>query len=103
MATGYLFAPPFFRGEYYGFWLSSMMTYLKAFNLWDTVVNGCSPPNEELPDDTSLNQIKKMKKESMKNFKELSLLYSTVSDTLFHRIVSVSTTNEACDTLKEEF
>ncbi|GAV69836.1 UBN2 domain-containing protein [Cephalotus follicularis] len=39
----------------------------------------------------------------MKNFKAFSFLHSAGSDTLFPRIVFVSTAKETWDTLKEEF
>ncbi|GAV66084.1 UBN2 domain-containing protein [Cephalotus follicularis] len=96
-------APPVFAGEDYGFWSSEMMTYLNAYDLWDTIEKGYTPPKWELPVDTPVNHIKKLKEEKTKNFKALTLLHSAVSNTLFPKIVSAKSAKEACDTLKEEF
>ncbi|GAV72255.1 UBN2 domain-containing protein [Cephalotus follicularis] len=96
-------APPVFAGEDYGFWLSKMMTYLNAYDLWNTIEKGYTPPKGELPHDTSVSHIKKLKEEKTKNFKALTFLHFAVSNTLFPRIVSAKSAKEAWDTLKEVF
>ncbi|GAV80880.1 UBN2 domain-containing protein, partial [Cephalotus follicularis] len=80
-----------------------MMIYLKVYDLWDTISKGYTPQEGELSDDITVNQVKKLKEEATKNFKSLSLLHSTVTETIFTRIVGVSTAKEAWDILKEEF
>ncbi|GAV66773.1 UBN2 domain-containing protein [Cephalotus follicularis] len=80
-----------------------MMIYLKAYDLWDSISKGYKLPEGELPNDTLVSQVKKIKDEATKNFKALSLLHSAVTESLFPRIVGATTAKEAWDTLKEEF
>ncbi|GAV90155.1 UBN2 domain-containing protein, partial [Cephalotus follicularis] len=62
-----------------------MMTFLKAYDLWETIVKGYTPPQRELPDDTLVSLIKEAEEESTKNFKAFSFLHSTVSKVIFPR------------------
>ncbi|GAV90345.1 UBN2 domain-containing protein [Cephalotus follicularis] len=80
-----------------------MTIYFKALDLWDSISERYPPPEGELPDDATAAQVKKIKEKSSKNFKALSILHSTVSETIFPRIFGVSTAKEAWDLLKEEF
>ncbi|GAV67568.1 UBN2 domain-containing protein [Cephalotus follicularis] len=80
-----------------------MMIYLKAYDLWDPISKGYSPPEGELPDDMSVHQVKKIKEEATKNFKALSLLHSVVTESIFPKVVGASTAKEAWNTFKEEF
>ncbi|GAV58398.1 UBN2 domain-containing protein [Cephalotus follicularis] len=79
------------------------MTYLKAYDQWDTIAKGYVPPEGELPDDARVAQIKKFKEDSTKNFKALPFLHYAVSDTIFSIIVGSSTAKESWDSLKKEF
>ncbi|GAV76372.1 DUF4219 domain-containing protein/UBN2 domain-containing protein [Cephalotus follicularis] len=96
-----LLAPPVVGGNEYDFWSAKMKTYLRAYDLWESVEKGYSPP--ENPDNLSIAQMKTVKVESTQNFKALSFLHSIVAESIFPRIVASSTDKEAWDTLQEEF
>ncbi|GAV83978.1 DUF4219 domain-containing protein/UBN2 domain-containing protein [Cephalotus follicularis] len=93
--------PPVFGGNEYDFWSAKMKTFLRAYDLWESVEKGYTPP--ENPDNLSIAQMKTAKVESTLNFKALSFLYLAVAESIFPRIVTSSTTKEAWDTLQEEF
>ncbi|GAV90523.1 DUF4219 domain-containing protein/UBN2 domain-containing protein [Cephalotus follicularis] len=97
-------SPSIFGGEENDFWSARMKTYLRAYDLWDTVVNGYTPPVEgNEVEDLTVQQIKKQKEDSTKNFKALSFLHSAVEPSLFPRIVGASIAKEAWETFQEKF
>ncbi|GAV90790.1 UBN2 domain-containing protein [Cephalotus follicularis] len=78
-----------------------MRTYLRAYDLWETIEKGYQPPVEM--DNPTVAQIKQQKEESSKNFKALSFLDSAVAESIFPRIMASTTAKEAWDTLQDEF
>ena len=98
MATSNILqSPPLFRGENYNYWAVKMKSFFLAHDLWEIVEEGFAPV--EFADDTPVEELRKQKESSKKNFKALSFLYSAVSEAIFPRIVSATTAKEAWDTL----
>ncbi|WRX18823.1 protein of unknown function DUF4219 - like 4 [Theobroma cacao] len=88
-------------GENYDIWAVKMKAYLRAFDLWEVVeVVGELP--EQRPNPT-VAQMKQNSEEVAKRFTALSIIHSTVSDTIFTRIMSCESPKDAWDCLKEKF
>ena len=92
-------SPPIFNGENYSIWNIKMQTYLKAYGLWEatTTTNELAP----LRENASLNQIRLHDEEASKGFKALTAIHSSVSDTIFTRIITCKTAKEAWDKLQK--
>nr|KYP40231.1 hypothetical protein KK1_038424 [Cajanus cajan] len=84
-----------FNGENYDFWSTKMKTYFTFQDLWDTIEEGFSTPE----DTSSLTaaQKKELKENKQKN------LQQAVTNTIFSRIMGATTVKEAWTTLQEEF
>nr|KYP71345.1 Signal peptidase complex catalytic subunit SEC11C [Cajanus cajan] len=92
---------PIFNGENYDFWSTKMKTYFTFQDLWDTIEERFSTPE----DTSSLTATQKMelKENKQKNSKALFILQQVVTDTIFPRIMGATTSKEAWNTLQEEF
>ncbi|XP_017974472.1 PREDICTED: uncharacterized protein LOC108661553 [Theobroma cacao] len=95
-------APLVFNGENYPIWVVKMKAYLHAFDLWDVIEVG-----EKLPILSQANptiaQLKQHSEDVAKRFKVLSCIHSTISDSIFTRIMACESPKEAWDKLKEDF
>ena len=94
-------SPPIFNGENYSIWSIKMQTYLKAYGLWDATTTTHEPA--PLRENATLNQIRLFEEQMSKGFKALTAIHSSVSDTIFTRIMTCKTAKEAWDKLQEEF
>ncbi|XP_044504630.1 uncharacterized protein LOC123224897 [Mangifera indica] len=79
-----------------------MKAYLKAFDLWDMVIEIDKQPNLP-PENPTLNQIKHHSEEVAKRYEVLSCIHFAVSKVMFAKIMALETAKEAWDKLKLEF
>ncbi|XP_021297300.1 uncharacterized protein LOC110426416 [Herrania umbratica] len=79
-----------------------MKAYLRAFDLQEVVKVKGEPPVMRYVNPT-ITQIKKHSEEVAKHYKALSCIHSTVTDSIFTRIMACESPKEAWDKLKEEF
>ncbi|XP_021688407.2 uncharacterized protein LOC110670607 [Hevea brasiliensis] len=96
-----LSSPPIFSGENYQIWAIKMKSYLQAFDLWDSVENNTDPT--PLPENPTLAQIKIHNEERAKKYKAKTCIESSVSETIFIKIMACENAKEAWDLLKEEY
>lgn len=73
-------------------WNIKMHAYLKAFGFWD-VINASEEP-KPLRANLTLAQIKRHKEEMFKRLKALNALHSSMSNTIFTRILTCETTKK---------
>ena len=89
---------PIFNGENYDYWSLKMKTLFQSQDLWDLVENGY---------DESANltnaQKEALKETKKKDAKALFFIQQAISDSLFPRIMRVTTAKEAWEVLQEEF
>lgn len=85
---------PIFDGDKYEFWSIKMKTLFQSQDLWESIEDGYNP---EEKDEQKLKENKKM------DAKALFFLQQAVSDSLFSRIASATTSKAAWQTLKTEF
>ena len=85
---------PVFEGDKYEFWSIKMKTLFKSQELWEISEDGY---DEKEKDEQKLKEYKK------KDAKALVFLQQSISDSLFSRIASPTTSKEAWQTLKTEF
>lgn len=85
---------PVFDGNKYEFWSIKMKTLFKSQELWEFVEDGNDDKDK---DEQNLKENKK------KDAKALFFLQQAVSDSLFSRIASATSSKEAWQTLKTEF
>ncbi|KAF2287818.1 hypothetical protein GH714_002823 [Hevea brasiliensis] len=78
-----------------------MKSYLQAFDLWDSVENNTDPT--PLPENLTLAQIKIHNEERAKKYKAKTCIESSVSETIFIKIMACENAKEAWDLLKEEY
>ncbi|KAL8527373.1 hypothetical protein ACS0TY_005292 [Phlomoides rotata] len=69
-----------------------MKAYLRAFDLWEIVEQAIDPP--PLRGNPTIAQIHQHSEETSKEFKALAAIHSSVSDTIFIRIMNSETTNK---------
>ncbi|KAF2295992.1 hypothetical protein GH714_035579 [Hevea brasiliensis] len=96
-----LSSPPIFSGENYQIWAIKMKSYLQAFDLWDSVENNTDPT--PLLENPTLAQIKIHNEERAKKYKAKTCIESSVSETIFIKIMACENAKEAWDLLKEEY
>ena len=77
-----------------------MQTYLKAYGLWDATTTTREPA--PLRENATLNQIRLFEEQMSKGFKALTAIHSSVSDTIFTRIMTCKIAKESWDKLQEE-
>jgi len=94
-------APPVFDEENYQLWAVRMETYLEALNLWEAVEENYEIP--PLPDNPTMAQIKSNKEKRTKKSKTKACLFATMSTTIFTRVMSLKTTKDVWDYLKDEY
>lgn len=92
---------PILNGDNYQSWSIKMKSHLKALSLWEVVESDYEPT--PLPQNPTLNQIKKHDEEKAKKPKALSCIHSAVSDGIFTSIMTCESPKEAWEMLKEEF
>uniref|UniRef100_A0A151UE83 Uncharacterized protein n=1 Tax=Cajanus cajan TaxID=3821 RepID=A0A151UE83_CAJCA len=92
---------PIFNGENYDFWSTKMKTYFTFQDLWDTLEEGFSTPEDTSSLTTA--QKKELKENKQKNSKVLFILQQVVIDPIFPRIMGATIAKEAWTTLQEEF
>ena len=85
---------PIFDGQKYEIWAIKMRTLLQSQDLWDFVEDGF---DEKEADKQKLKESKK------KDARALCFLQQSLSESLFSRIASATTSKEAWQTLKTEF
>lgn len=85
---------PVFDGDKYEFWSIKMKTLFKSQELWEFIEDGY---DEKERDEQKLKENKK------RDAKALFFLQQSVSDSLFSRIASATTSKEAWQTLETEF
>ncbi|KAL5756718.1 hypothetical protein ACOSP7_021153 [Xanthoceras sorbifolium] len=94
-------APPVFDGDNYQLWAVIMETYLEALDLWEAVEEDYEV--HSLPNNPTMAQIKVHKERKTRKSKAKASLFAAVSTTIFTRIMSLKTTKEIWDYLKEEY
>ncbi|XP_022847676.1 uncharacterized protein LOC111370222 [Olea europaea var. sylvestris] len=90
-----------FGGENYEYWFVRMRAFLMAHDQWEIVEEGYTP--QELDADPTVNQMRQEKDRRIKNMKALTFLHSSVTETIFPKIVAVTTAKEVWDKLQEEY
>ncbi|PKI74396.1 hypothetical protein CRG98_005276 [Punica granatum] len=93
--------PPVFDGENYLTWEVKMKAFMEVAGLWDAVFEDCEIA--PLPANPTLNQIKIQKERVNRKAKAKSCLYSTVSPTIFTRIMRLEFAKAIWHYLKEEY
>ncbi|KAL0462740.1 UNVERIFIED_CONTAM: hypothetical protein Slati_0161600, partial [Sesamum latifolium] len=90
--------PPVFHGNNYQVWAVRMEAYMEALDIWEAV--------EEdyeilvLPENPTMAQIKYQKEKKTKKSKEKACLFSSVSSTIFTRIMTLKSAYEIWNYLK---
>ncbi|WRX30250.1 hypothetical protein QQP08_022737 [Theobroma cacao] len=79
-----------------------MKAYLRAFHLWE-VVEVVGEPLVTRPTNSTITQIKQHSEEVAMHYKALSCIHSSMTDSIFTRIIACESPKEAWDKLKEEF
>ncbi|CAL5436624.1 unnamed protein product [Camellia sinensis] len=93
--------PPVFDGTNYQVWAVRMEAYLDANDLWEAAEQVYEVP--PLPDNPTLAQIKNQKEMKQRKSKARATLFAAVSSTIFTRIMTLKTTKEIWDFLKQEY
>ncbi|KAH0711345.1 hypothetical protein KY289_007304 [Solanum tuberosum] len=84
---------PVFKGESYEFWSIRMKTILKSQDLWDLVECGFADHDEG----------NKLRSNKQKDAKALVFIQQVVHDSVFSRIATTTTSNQAWTILQKEF
>lgn len=90
-----------FNEDNYAFWVVKIKSYLKAFNLWDTMETKTEQVLRNV--NPTIAQLNQHEEDIAKRYKALSCLQSTVSNVFFARIMHLQNLNEVCDHLKDKF
>ncbi|TXG53604.1 hypothetical protein EZV62_018860 [Acer yangbiense] len=90
-----------FSGENYQIWTVKMKSYLKAFGLWEYVVEGKQVP--QLSANPTIAQMKQHEEEKMKKDKTTTCLHYALSDSVFTSIMHLETSKSIWDELKSRF
>ena len=85
---------PIFDGDKYEFWSIKMKTLFQSQELWEFIEDGYDDKDKDAS---------KLKENKKKDAKALFFLQQSVSDSLFSRIASATTSKMAWQTLKTEF
>ncbi len=88
-----LSSPPIFSGENYQICAIKMKSYLQVFGLWDSVENNTDPT--PLSENPTLSQIKIHNEERARKYKAKTCIESSVSETIFIKIMACENTREA--------
>ncbi|WRX23008.1 protein of unknown function DUF4219 - like 5 [Theobroma cacao] len=94
-------SPPIFSGVNYPVWAVKMRTYLKAFDLWESIESGEAPVMRHA--NPTLAQIKQHNEDVAKTYKALIYLQSAVSESIFAKIMNYEDPKVVWDSLKEEY
>ena len=78
-----------------------MKTYLEALDLWEAMEEDYEVP--ESPNNPTMTQVKTHKEKKTRKSKAKTCLFAAVSSTIFTRIMSLKTTKEIWDYLKNEY
>jgi hypothetical protein len=81
-----------FTGQHFGVWAVKMETYLKAFDLWETVES--DKQTTQLENNPTITQMKFFNEEKAKRFKALTCLHNAVSEEIFTRIMACKSAKE---------
>ncbi|KAJ8764636.1 hypothetical protein K2173_006718 [Erythroxylum novogranatense] len=92
---------PVFDGRNYLSWAVRMEAFLEANDLWEAVDEDYDVP--ELPTNPTVAQIKIHKEKKQRKSKAKACLFSGVTPTIFSRIMTLKTSKEIWDFLKEEY
>jgi len=90
-----------FTGQNFGVWAVKVETYLKAFDLWETVES--DKQTNQLENNPTITQMKFFNEEKAKRFKALTCFHNAVSEEIFTRIIACKSAKETWDKLKVEF
>ncbi|XP_015576935.2 uncharacterized protein LOC107261514 [Ricinus communis] len=94
-------APPVFDGEGYHVWAAKMEAHLKVNNLWEAVEEDYEVL--PLPANPTMAQIKTHKEKKSRKSKARASLFVAVSSNIFIRIMTMKSTFEVWNFLKEEY
>ena len=92
---------PVFNGENYDLWTVRMENYLKALDVWEVVEEDYDVP--QLPDNPTIAQMKNHKERKNRKAKTKACLFTSVSKTIFIRIMKLKTASAIWNYLKEEY
>ncbi|XP_010527350.1 PREDICTED: uncharacterized protein LOC104804703 [Tarenaya hassleriana] len=92
-------AAPMFGGKNYQIWAVKMKFFMKGADLWEAVEEDDEVP--PLGANQTVNQIRIHKEKVTRKAKAMSYLFSTVSQSVFTKIMSFETTKEVWDFMKE--
>ncbi|KAF2282576.1 hypothetical protein GH714_043205 [Hevea brasiliensis] len=94
-------APPVFNGDNYHVWVVRMEAYLEANDLWEAI----EEDYEVLPlsDNPTLAQLRNHKERKARKSKARASLFAAVSSTIFTRIMTMKSTFEIWNFLKNEY
>ncbi|XP_015167252.1 uncharacterized protein [Solanum tuberosum] len=94
-------APPVFNGENFHMWAVRMEAYLKTLDLWEAIEEDYEVL--PLPENPTMAQLKNHKDKKTRKFKANACLFSTVSSTIFTRIMSLKLAKAIWDYFKAEY
>ncbi|RVX02815.1 Retrovirus-related Pol polyprotein from transposon TNT 1-94 [Vitis vinifera] len=94
-------APPIFDGDNYQAWAVRMTVHLEALDLWEAIEEDYDVP--PLPANPTMAQLKTHKERKTRKSKAKAYLFSTVSSTIFTRIMNLESAKDIWDYLKKEY
>lgn len=94
-------APPIFDGDNYQAWAVRMTVHLEALDLWEAIEEDYDVP--PLPANPTMAQLKSHKERKTRKSKAKAYLFSTVSSTIFTRIMNLESAKDIWDYLKKEY
>ncbi|RVW21330.1 Retrovirus-related Pol polyprotein from transposon RE1 [Vitis vinifera] len=94
-------APPIFDGDNYQAWAVRMTVHLEALDLWEAIEEDYDVP--PLPANPTMAQLKTHKEKKTRKSKAKAYLFSTVSSTIFTRIMNLELAKDIWDYLKKEY
>ncbi|XP_010556042.1 PREDICTED: uncharacterized protein LOC104825418 isoform X2 [Tarenaya hassleriana] len=95
-----------FDGQNYELWATRMKTTLMLRELWDIVEKGVPPQTSETTETPTKNQetdLTKWRKIKMKDMPALQLLQHSITDSVFRKVITATTSNEVWSKLQEAY
>ncbi|KAL1072909.1 hypothetical protein V6Z11_D11G184800 [Gossypium hirsutum] len=93
--------PPVFNGQGYHVWIAMMEAHLKTNDLWEAVEEDYEVLS--LPANLTMAQIKNHKERKSRKSKVRATLFAAVSSAIFLKIVTMKSSFEVWNFLKEEY
>jgi len=94
---------PIFDGEAYDFWSIKMKTLFISHDLWDVIEDGIKEATQEEQSKWSATEQKEYKQLIQRDAKALLHLQQAVSNTIFPKIMRVTSAKEAWEILKAQY